>query len=73
VTAALLDEVMEQEMKTIATEVGAERFGSGRFEEARDLFRRLSTADSLEEFLTIPAYELLDSGVPTAERERGNP
>ena len=73
VTRALLDEVMEQEMKTIAAEVGAERFRSGRFEEARALFHRLSTAEALEEFLTIPAYELLDPGVPTAERERGKP
>ncbi|HKQ18180.1 MAG TPA: malate synthase A, partial [Candidatus Eisenbacteria bacterium] len=67
-TAALLDEVIEEEMKKIATEVGPDRFGSGRFEEARDLFRRLSTADALEEFLTIPAYELLDQEAPAAER-----
>ena len=68
VTAALLDEMMEEEMKKIAAEVGPDRFGSGRYEEARDLFRRLSTADALEEFLTIPAYELLDQEAPTAER-----
>ena len=68
VTAVLLDEVMEEEMKKIAAEVGPDRFGSGRFEEARDLFRRLSTADVLEEFLTVPAYELLNQEAPAAER-----
>jgi hypothetical protein len=31
----------------------------GRFVEARDLFTGLSTAESLEEFLTLPAYELV--------------
>jgi malate synthase len=68
VTPTLLGDVMEEEMKTIAAEVGPERFGSGRFAEAKELFRRLSTADLLEDFLTIPAYELLDHGPPPAER-----
>ena len=67
VTAALLGEVMEEEMKTIAREAGPERFGAGRYAEARELFRRLSTAEALEEFLTIPAYELLDHGAPPAK------
>jgi len=66
VTPALVIEAMEEEMKTIAAEVGPERFGSGRFAEAKELFRNLSTADTLEEFLTIPAYELLHHA-PTAE------
>jgi hypothetical protein len=36
-----------------------ERFGGGKFSEARDLFVRLSTAPKFEEFLTLPAYDLL--------------
>jgi hypothetical protein len=33
----------------------------GRFEQARDLFMRISTADRFEEFLTLAAYDLLNS------------
>jgi malate synthase len=39
--------------------VGAERFDTGRFNEARALFERLSTAPAFEDFLTLPAYEML--------------
>ncbi len=52
--------VVEDEMRRIETEIGAERFRSGRFDEARDLFLGLSTAETLEEFLTIPAYDRID-------------
>ena len=31
-----------------------------RFPEARELFVRLSTAPKFEEFLTLPAYDLLE-------------
>ncbi len=61
VDAALLRGVMDDEMKRIEREVGSERFRGGRFGEARSLFERLSTAELLEEFLTIPAYELLEA------------
>jgi malate synthase len=49
-------------MKTIEREVGQPRFQAGRFREARALFERISTAQSLENFLTLPAYEALDRG-----------
>jgi malate synthase len=52
--------VVEDEMGRVETEIGAERFRSGRFDEARDLFLELSTAETLEEFLTIPAYDRID-------------
>jgi malate synthase len=60
VTRALLAQVMGDEMKTIAREAGPERLRSGRFDEAQALFTRLSTSDVLEEFLTIPAYQMLN-------------
>jgi malate synthase len=41
--------------------VGDARFTGGRFPEARDLFVRLSTAPAFEEFLTLPAYDLLET------------
>jgi malate synthase len=50
VTVAQLDSVMNDELAP---------FHGGRFAEARALFRRLSTAPALDDFLTLPAYEQL--------------
>ncbi len=66
VTPALLEEIVASEKRTIAGEVGPERFRTGRFEEATDLFVRLSTAPELEEFLTLPAYELIHASETTS-------
>jgi malate synthase A len=52
--------VVEEEMQRIRREVGDARFTGGRFPEARELFVRLSTAPKFEEFLTLPAYDLLE-------------
>ena len=48
-----------EEMERVRGEVGDARFASGRFDEARALFEKLSLADTFEDFLTVPAYELL--------------
>jgi malate synthase len=37
-----------------------DRFGDYRFDEARELFEHVALSDELAEFLTIPAYELID-------------
>ena len=39
-------------------------FTGGKFAEARSLFERLSLAPRFEEFLTVPAYELVTSADP---------
>ena len=70
VTPELIRSVIEDEMKRIEGEVGSARFKSGRFEEARALFERISTAPKLETFLTLPAYEALDRGSKDAAREK---
>ncbi|MGD0677799.1 MAG: malate synthase A [Polyangiaceae bacterium] len=54
-----LGRVIDEEMQHIRHEVGETAFGAGRFPLARDLFARLSTASKFEEFLTVPAYDLL--------------
>ena len=59
VTPELIRSVVDDEMKRIEKEIGAERFAKGRFAEARDLFERISTKPKLETFLTLPAYEAL--------------
>jgi malate synthase len=58
-TPAAFQKVLDEEMAKIRSEVGEERFTKGRFPEAKELFARLSTAETPEEFLTLPAYELL--------------
>jgi malate synthase len=54
--------VVEEEMQRIRREVGDAAFHAGRFPEARELFVRLSTAPTFEEFLTLPAYDILERG-----------
>jgi malate synthase len=57
VTPVRLHTIIDEELDTIHREVGDERFGAGRFGAARELFERISTAPTLEDFLTLPAYE----------------
>ncbi|MFQ5746312.1 MAG: malate synthase A [Gemmatimonadota bacterium] len=61
VTPELLRTVLREELASIREEIGEERMASGRFEEAAHLFARLSESRELVEFLTIPAYEQLES------------
>jgi malate synthase len=55
--------VVAEEMDRIRAEIGDARFSGeiSRFAEARELFERLSLAPRFEEFLTLPAYELVTS------------
>ena len=69
VTPELVGAVIDDEMKKIEGEIGADKFRAGRFEEARALFERISTAPALETFLTLPAYEALDRGTQDAARD----
>jgi hypothetical protein len=43
-------------MERVAQEVGAETYKNGRFREAIDIFRKMSTSPHFETFLTLPAY-----------------
>jgi len=51
--------VVDEEMRQIEAEIGAERMKSGRFPQARTLFEGLCTAPAFEDFLTLPAYAAL--------------
>ncbi len=59
ITIELVTQVLAEELDIIRVEVGDERYESGRFSEARDLLFQLCMADELEDFFTVPAYELL--------------
>ena len=65
VSTSSFRKVMEEEMERVRAEVGPERFGAGRFQEASDLFASLSTSDTCPDFLTLPAYDLLTDISPS--------
>jgi malate synthase len=56
-----LRRVVAEELRVIEGEVGAVAFGSGRYPSAAALFERLATAPECEEFLTLSAYDQLES------------
>ncbi len=60
VTPDMFKAALAGEMERVKGEVGAEAFEGGRFPEAIRLFSDMSLADTFEEFLTLPAYRLID-------------
>ncbi|MBV1706619.1 MAG: malate synthase A [Hyphomicrobiales bacterium] len=60
VTPALFTATLNDEMAKLRKVLGAETFDKGRFADAIKLFSDMSLAPDFEEFLTLPAYELLD-------------
>jgi malate synthase len=58
-TVARFRAELDMEMARLRSSLGGDRFDRGRFSEARALFERLCTSDELDDFLTLPAYELL--------------
>jgi malate synthase len=60
VTADLVRSIMDEELAKLRDRLGAERFDGGHFRLAAELFDRMATAETVEEFLTLAAYEHLD-------------
>jgi len=60
-TDAAFRRMVTEEYAGIKDEVGGARFAAARYPEARDLFTELSTAREFVEFLTLPAYPMLDT------------
>jgi malate synthase len=60
VTPALISQVIDEELAAIKQQLGAERFYVSRMIEAAGLVARMSTAKTVADFLTLPAYEFLD-------------
>ena len=48
------------ELEKIKAYVGEEAYKNGRFEEAINLFDQLVSSNEYVEFLTLPAYQLID-------------
>jgi malate synthase len=60
VTPELFQTTLEDEMAKLRAALGEATYDGGRFSEAIDLFKTMSLSDTFEEFLTIPAYRLID-------------
>jgi len=59
VTRSFVEELIAEEYVRVRKEIGPPRFDRGRFGEARRLFEHVAISDELQDFLTIPAYDLL--------------
>jgi malate synthase len=60
VTKELFRSVLEEELSKIQAIVSQERYKRGKYNEAAELFDRITTSDEFVEFLTLPGYERLD-------------
>jgi malate synthase len=59
VTPELFERTFTEELAVVRTEVGEDRWASGRWTEAAQLMRDLCLQDEFAEFLTLSAYERL--------------
>ena len=59
ITVERFDRCLSEEIERIHREVGGTRALAGVFPSAARLFANMVTSDTFEEFLTLPAYELL--------------
>ena len=59
ITKEYFNQLLEEELQKIKSSVGESNYKDGRFQEASDIFNSMSTSDDFEEFLTLPAYNLL--------------
>ncbi len=58
-SAERLSSVVDDELRKIREERGSAAFEVGQYRAASELFVTLSTAEEMENFLTLPAYELV--------------
>jgi malate synthase len=60
VTPELVHRIEDEELAAIRDRIGPDAFSAGRYDQARQLFERVALADEFVEFLTLPAYEIID-------------
>ena len=60
VTRSLVKELFADEMAKLRETLSTDALDTGKFAEASDLFVSMSLNDECPEFLTLPAYRLLD-------------
>lgn len=60
-TDGLYQRLFNEEISKLQTELGEEAYAAQRFPEAADIFTQTATADILPAFLTLPAYNILET------------
>jgi malate synthase len=60
VTVDLFKQLLKEELPKVRAYLGEEAYAAGKYEEGAKLFEKLTTDDTYVEFLTLPAYELID-------------
>ncbi|MEO0548818.1 MAG: malate synthase A [Pseudomonadota bacterium] len=61
VTSALYRKLFDDELANLKAQLGDNAFKSGRFPEAARLFTETATSADLPDFLTLPAYDILEA------------
>ncbi|MGA7128055.1 MAG: malate synthase A, partial [Chthoniobacterales bacterium] len=59
VTAELFATILGEELNKIENWLGSDRYRKGRFQDAADLFSKITTSDDFVSFLTLPGYDRL--------------
>lgn len=59
VTGPLISRCLQEELDALSEKAGADITTQGRFAEATELFKALSTAENFDDFITLPAYRRL--------------
>ncbi|MGH2353385.1 MAG: malate synthase A, partial [Chloroflexota bacterium] len=59
-TRDLVLQFEREELEKIRKALGEQNYARGRFEEATRLFEQVALAADFAEFLTLPAYEVLE-------------
>ena len=63
---ALLQTVLDEELAKIRETIGKDQFADSAFVPAADLFKRMVAAADFEDFLTLPAYDMVFHGARAA-------
>jgi malate synthase len=60
VTAEFVRRIVDEELAAIQAEIGDQEYDSRKFGDARQLFEQVALADDFADFLTLPAYAMVD-------------
>ena len=58
---ALVDQMVAQEVATLRDTLGEDRYEGGHFDDAVALFTQVATGNGFPDFLTLPAYNVLNT------------
>jgi malate synthase len=60
ITRDYVRQLEDEELAKVRAQIGEQAYAAGRFDDAKRLFEQVALGDEFVEFLTLPAYELLD-------------